>query len=1105
MKDSHFLLLIMLLCCSPFFSDHLHAQQQVFNKKQNHPHLSVNPWDTRAIDSMQKINDGYFLNRSYIQPQNKVRSFPGTKPGGRSYRLKQVTQNIPVSPRNSERANAVCYAISGRNFLYQDSVLLWPGNSSLTSDGNVIVSGEFVDYSVSPNEAGGLCMKTDYEGNVIWCKLIDSVADLTYDYVHLGRSLELRNGSILLAGRTTNWVSHNDDFLLTKLDNNGNIVWLKTYESRFWQGFLGSGDHFSFKDMEEDPVTGEIYFLGTHWGGLSVVTKVDPTDGHIIWSTGYDTYDEEEGFGMVINNNNLLVFHLGNGSANNSYINVTGVNKANGDTLFNKSIRQTGDLYAARLYAGYEVIKLNNGHYRVSGPTTRYWEFPAYTGTVDLYYAGIIELDENFNFVKAFGFKNRVDGNNYNTKVSLFPDGSGVFTMLEVFSNYTAEAHVSLFKDDVIYHQRKRLHYNEGMPYEPPTLQLADGGLLSIKLMGDSTVPAENGSRLDFYQMHTSDTASACLGLKDSANAIWYFDFEPTLNRLYSIQTNVFRESRAKTYTTWNFTTRNEPTCQIISHCDSLNIEAITPTIVCPGSSLTLSIHKNKACGSLVPLAYDTNFVQRVVKANDTTYTFYFDHTGSGYIHGSLMGCTLHKDSVFVEVIPARHTLELGADTVICPSNKILLNAGTGFASYLWQDGSSDSTLTITSPGKYYVTTMNSCGATYSDTVRVADHPPIPINIGTDRTKCNNDTVVITAPAGFSSYIWTPNYNISSPAIMQVVVNPQKDTSYMLAAEKSPGCFAYDTIRIFVKTSPLIKLGADTSMCNGDILTLDAGTGFDHYTWSNGSNQQQLAINNAGTYSVIATTPDGCSSADTLKLLSVFNLPKPDLGPDSAACIGQSRILKPVGSYASYLWNTGATSSTIAVSTPGQYSLFVVDANGCKGGDTTLIPSMVAPPSAFLGGDTSICTYANIVLTSQGTFNQRLWSTGSTATTIKVTQAGNYWLQVTDKNNCKARDTVVVIQKQCLEGLYVPSAFTPNGDGLNDVLRPLLFGTINFMKFQIFNRWGEIIFQTNTPGQGWDGNYKGQKQDPGVFVWMCNYQLDGKQIENSSGTFVLIR
>src|SRR6187401_2757207 len=154
MKTSRLLLIVTLVSCSSFVSHSLYAQQSVFNKKQNSSYSPVNPWDARAIDSMQKINEGHYLNRNSIHPQNKVRSFPGTIPGNRPYRLKKVTQNIPVNQVN-ERVNNVCYTISGRNFLYQDSVLLWPGNPTLTSDGNVIVSGEFVDYSASLNEAGG--------------------------------------------------------------------------------------------------------------------------------------------------------------------------------------------------------------------------------------------------------------------------------------------------------------------------------------------------------------------------------------------------------------------------------------------------------------------------------------------------------------------------------------------------------------------------------------------------------------------------------------------------------------------------------------------------------------------------------------------------------------------------------------------------------------------------------------------------------------------------------------------------------------------------------------------------------------------------------------
>src|SRR4029079_13225481 len=102
-------------------------------------------------------------------------------------------------------------------------------------------------------EDGGFCMKTDREGNVLWARRYDSTAGVSYDYLNLFRSIELHDGSLLLAARKTNKVSGNDDFVSTKIDNNGNIIWLKTYASRFWQGFNGSGDLFGLCGLQEDP------------------------------------------------------------------------------------------------------------------------------------------------------------------------------------------------------------------------------------------------------------------------------------------------------------------------------------------------------------------------------------------------------------------------------------------------------------------------------------------------------------------------------------------------------------------------------------------------------------------------------------------------------------------------------------------------------------------------------------------------------------------------------------------------------------------------------------------------------------------------------------
>lgn len=116
-----------------------------------------------------------------------------------------------------------------------------------------------------------------------------------------------------------------------------------------------------------------------------------------------------------------------------------------------------------------------------------------------------------------------------------------------------------------------------------------------------------------------------------------------------------------------------------------------------------------------------------------------------------------------------------------------------------------------------------------------------------------------------------------------------------------------------------------------------------------------------------------------------------------------------------------------------------------------------------------------------------------------------YLLEVTDNNNCKGRDTINVILKECLSGFYIPTAFSPNQDRHNDLFKPLLFGNIVKYHLYIYNRWGHAVFQTSDPTQGWDGNLQGEKQDMQTFVWFCIYQLEGEKEQQRKGTVILVR
>jgi gliding motility-associated-like protein len=375
---------------------------------------------------------------------------------------------------------------------------------------------------------------------------------------------------------------------------------------------------------------------------------------------------------------------------------------------------------------------------------------------------------------------------------------------------------------------------------------------------------------------------------------------------------------------------------------------------------------------------------------------------------------------------------------------------------------------------------------------------------GPDRTKCNKDTLHLDAPPGFSNYSWSNNYAISSTTSQHVIVNPIIDTAYYVKAEKSPGCFAYDTVRVYVNTSPPINLGIDKSFCQGDSAVFNAGSGFDQYIWSNGSRQQQVTVKTSGTFWVIGSTAQGCKSYDTVKVSKVFSNPAVTVDHNPALCTGSSRILD-AGKFSSYLWNDGSVTEKFTIKNIGIYAVEVTDNNGCKGTDTATVTTLLPLPSDFLPADTLLCSYDKLVIASQRSYSFYQWSSGASGSSITIGQPGTYWLLVKDANGCMGKDSITINPKDCMKGFYIPTAFTPNHDGNNDLFRPLLFGNVKKYQFTVYNRWGQIVFQTTDLGKAWDGTYESLLQQSNAFVWICTYQFEEEEVKTQRGTVMLVR
>lgn len=543
--------------------------------------------------------------------------------------------------------------------------------------------------------------------------------------------------------------------------------------------------------------------------------------------------------------------------------------------------------------------------------------------------------------------------------------------------------------------------------------------------------------------------------------------------------------------------------CSSVATCSFLNVTG--PTALCDLSKpYTFKFLKETGCTIRPLISIDTAFAA-ISAITDTTVQIRFKKAGTTWIKGKLnAGCKQFSDSLQLQLSNAPATLDLGGDKTLCTGNTIVLTAQNGFFSYLWQDGSTASGYSVTTPGVYHVKTTDACGAVFHDTVRVTGAPPIPFNAGPDRVKCNQDTLRLSAPSGFLNYTWSNNYNISSTTTQDVIINPVVDTAYYLKAEKTPGCFAYDTVRVRVFRSPAIQLGADRSFCAGDSALLDAGSGFSSYRWSTGQSSQQLVVKAAGEYTVSGTTAQGCNSRDTVKVVDVFALPQAHLDRLTGLCQGESKTLD-AGAFSQYQWQDGSTVRTYTAHDVGSYWVTVTDNHGCKGSDTTAIPVQYPLPSGFLPAETALCSYSSVVLKPVFSYTSYLWNTGGNTSSITVEKPGLYWLQVRDQNGCTGKDSVLVISKDCMSGVYFPTAFTPNSDGKNDVFRPLLFGKVKQYTFTIYNRWGQVVFQTSEVGKGWNGKVAGTPQETGVFAWTCTFQFEGGEVKNEKGIVTVIR
>lgn len=394
-----------------------------------------------------------------------------------------------------------------------------------------------------------------------------------------------------------------------------------------------------------------------------------------------------------------------------------------------------------------------------------------------------------------------------------------------------------------------------------------------------------------------------------------------------------------------------------------------------------------------------------------------------------------------------------------------------------------------------------------------------------DTLICSIDTLPIRAE-GQGEFTWSPAYNIINSGSANPFVYPKQTTSYIVTLNEN-GCVSKDTVKVNVLDFITVNSGADSSICIGDSFMLRPQTQGLQYVWSPSTGLSDPTVKNPiaspriTTYYKLKVNLGKCQASDSIKIV-VAPYPQANAGIDTSMCFGNQVGLNASIVGSSFTWspiNTLRNGSTLnptagpAVTT--QYILSAYDTLGCiKPFRDTVLVKVIPPIRAFAGNDTTIVANQPLQLNGVGgsvfQWSPNFGLSNSQISNPIVTlgpgiETFKYVLRVSEPEGCFGTDDIVITVFKTGPDIFIPTAFTPNKDGRNDVLKPIPVGIKVLTNFRIYNRWGQMLFSTSETGKGWDGSFGGSEQPSGTYVYSAEGidYLDKKLVKK--GTVVLLR
>jgi gliding motility-associated-like protein len=417
------------------------------------------------------------------------------------------------------------------------------------------------------------------------------------------------------------------------------------------------------------------------------------------------------------------------------------------------------------------------------------------------------------------------------------------------------------------------------------------------------------------------------------------------------------------------------------------------------------------------------------------------------------------------------------------------------------------------------------CLDTVSHVINITDKPALQLT--NDTLICSIDTLQINA-SGQGTFAWSPAYNINNTTIANPLVSPDVKTKYYVTLTLAPGCFNTDSVTVDVKNFVTLQPFTDTTICRGDPVTFNPISDGLYYSWSPPNLFVNPVIKNATaipqqpiTTFALLSSIGKCTTATSVTVRTV-PYPFVNAGADTSICFRDTAFLQGSGTASSWLWSparflsnpTGLFTDAYPINSTN-FILRGTDTLGCpKPSYDTVLVRVIPPVQAFAGKDTAVVVGQPLQLLGRGaTFYNWLPPTflnaGDIVNPIAVFNASverfSYIMMASTPEGCFAFDTINIRIFKTAPDIFVPTAFTPDANNLNDFFRPIPVGISKIDYFRVFNRWGNLLYSNTSLEQGWDGIYKGLPQPPDTYVWMVRgTDFTGKTVVKK-GTVQLIR